>query len=78
MLKAVSNVNDVLGPAVLGLDPTDQRGIDDIMIKIDGTANKSNLGANAILGKFTQLSGTFVTGLRHQLIMLVFRRKNLV
>ena len=53
MLKAVSNVNDVLGPAVLGLDPTDQRGIDDIMIKIDGTANKSNLGANAILGKFT-------------------------
>jgi len=50
VLKAVSNVNDVLGPAVLGLDPTDQRGIDDIMIKIDGTANKSNLGANAILG----------------------------
>merc|ERR1711957_676847 len=49
-LQAVSNVNDVLGPAVLGLDPTDQRGIDDIMIKIDGTANKSSLGANAILG----------------------------
>merc|ERR1712161_64683 len=50
VLKAVSNVNDVLGPAVIGLDPIDQRGIDDIMIKIDGTANKSNLGANAILG----------------------------
>lgn len=50
VLKAVSNVNDVLGPAVLGLDPTDQRKIDDTMIKIDGTANKSSMGANAILG----------------------------
>jgi len=49
-LKAVANVNDVLGPAVCGMDPTDQRGIDEAMIKIDGTANKSNLGANAILG----------------------------
>jgi len=48
--KAVSNVNDILGPGVLGLDPTDQQGIDDIMIKMDGTPNKSNLGANAILG----------------------------
>jgi len=49
-LKAVANVNDVLGPAVCGMDPTDQRGIDQVMIELDGTENKSKLGANAILG----------------------------
>jgi len=50
VLKAVANVNDILGPAVKGMNPADQRSIDDAMLKIDGTANKSNLGANAILG----------------------------
>jgi|EP00979_Chaetoceros_neogracilis_P002661 enolase len=50
VLKAVANVNDILGPAVLGLNPTAQRAIDDAMIKLDGTPNKANLGANAILG----------------------------
>jgi len=49
-LKAVANVNDILGPALCGMDPADQRGIDEAMIKMDDTANKSNLGANAILG----------------------------
>jgi enolase len=46
----VANVNDVLGPAVKGMDPTDQEGIDNVMLKIDGTKNKSKMGANAILG----------------------------
>lgn len=46
VLGAVKNVNDVLGPAVLGMDPADQRAVDDVMIKIDGTPNKSNMGAN--------------------------------
>lgn len=46
VLKAVGNVNDVLGPAVLGMDPADQRAVDDKMIEIDGTKNKSNMGAN--------------------------------
>jgi len=50
VLQAVGNVNDILGPAVIGQDPTDQRTIDDVMIKLDGTPNKSKLGANAILG----------------------------
>jgi len=50
VLKAVKNVDEILGPAVEGMDPTDQKGIDDIMLKLDGTPNKSNLGANAILG----------------------------
>ena len=50
VLKAVGNVNDVLGPAVIGMDPIEQQAIDDAMIALDGTPNKANLGANAILG----------------------------
>ena len=50
VLKAVENVNNVLGPKVVGMDPTDQAGIDALMNKIDGTKNKSEMGANAILG----------------------------
>jgi len=50
VLKAVSNVNDILGPAVKGMDVTDQQSIDDAMITLDGTPNKANMGANAILG----------------------------
>jgi len=50
VLQAVDNVNKVLAPALLGKDPTDQEGLDALMIKLDGSANKSNLGANAILG----------------------------
>ncbi|MCQ8903596.1 MAG: phosphopyruvate hydratase [Methanothrix sp.] len=50
VLKAVSNVNEVIAPKLIGLDVTDQRGIDQIMMEMDGTPNKSNLGANSILG----------------------------
>ncbi len=48
--KAIKNVNNVIARKVKGLQVTDQQNIDDIMIKLDGTDNKSNLGANAILG----------------------------
>jgi enolase len=48
--KAVANVNDVIGPAFIGWDVTDQRKIDMAMIEMDGTLNKKHLGANAILG----------------------------
>ena len=48
--KAVANVNEVIAPEVEGLDATDQVGIDDLLCKLDGTPNKGNLGANAILG----------------------------
>jgi len=48
--KAVASVNDVLGPALKGFDVKDQKGLDELMCKLDGTANKSKLGANAILG----------------------------
>jgi len=47
--KAVSNVNDRIGPELVGLDPTDQRDLDQLMIEMDGTDNKGSLGANAIL-----------------------------
>ena len=47
--KAVKNVNDIIGPEILGLDAADQRAVDSAMLKIDGTENKGKLGANAIL-----------------------------
>jgi enolase len=48
--KAVANVIDQIGPEVIGYDASEQRLIDQAMIDLDGTPNKSNLGANAILG----------------------------
>ena len=48
-LKAVDNVNKKIAPLLLGYDVADQTGIDEIMIQIDGTPNKSKLGANAML-----------------------------
>jgi len=50
VLNAVDNVNTLIAPAVIGLDALDQVGIDKLMIEMDGTPNKSKLGANAILG----------------------------
>lgn len=50
VLKAVENVNDIIGPAIIGYDATEQVAIDKIMIELDGTPNKGKLGANAILG----------------------------
>ena len=49
VLGAIKNVNDVLAEELLGLPVTDQAGIDATMLQIDGTPNKGNLGANAIL-----------------------------
>ena len=50
VLKAVNNVNNVIRPALIGKEVSDIRNIDDIMLELDGTDNKSKLGANAILG----------------------------
>jgi enolase len=49
VFKAIANVNDVIAPALLGRDAFDQSGLDRAMIELDGTSNKSQLGANAIL-----------------------------
>ena len=48
--KAIAFVNDEIGPEIIGFDAQDQRLIDDAMIALDGTKNKSRMGANAILG----------------------------
>jgi enolase len=48
--KAVANVNERIAPEVIGMDALDQAGIDQLLIDLDGTPNKSGLGANAILG----------------------------
>ena len=50
VLKAVKNVNEVIAPAVLGLEATQQNRLDAILLKLDGTPFKKNLGANATLG----------------------------
>jgi len=50
VLKAVAAVNEVIGPRLVGVDPTRQPEIDRLLIELDGTPNKSKLGANAILG----------------------------
>jgi enolase len=50
VLKAVHNVTETIGPAIVGADAADQAGIDRLLVDLDGTANKGSLGANAILG----------------------------
>jgi|TARA_B100000315_G_scaffold73538_1_gene67132 enolase len=50
VLKAVNNVNKIISKKIIGLNCENQKKIDELMIKLDGTENKSNLGGNAILG----------------------------
>ena len=50
VLKAVANVKEKIGPLLVGKDAADTRGVDRLMIDLDGTKNKKSLGANAILG----------------------------
>ncbi|PLS28102.1 enolase [Bifidobacterium anseris] len=50
VLGAVKAVNEEIAPKIIGMDATDQRALDDLMIELDGTPNKGRLGANAILG----------------------------
>jgi enolase len=50
VLRAVENVNNLVAPVVIGMDATNQRALDNALIELDGTENKSRLGANAMLG----------------------------
>ena len=50
VLDAVNAVNEIIAPAIIGMDATNQRALDQKMIEMDGTMNKGRLGANAILG----------------------------
>jgi len=49
VLKAVKNVNSIISKSIINLDPNDQKKIDDILLKLDGSENKKNLGANSLL-----------------------------
>jgi enolase len=49
VLKAVKNVNSIISKNIINLDPNDQKKIDDILLKLDGSENKKNLGANSLL-----------------------------
>ncbi len=64
VLKAVENVREVISPELVGLPVWDQNFIDQIMIDLDGTANKSNLGANEILGVSLAAAKAAATELR--------------
>lgn len=50
VLKAIANISEIIAPRLMGMDATDQFRIDQTLIELDGTKNKSNVGANAILG----------------------------
>ena len=65
VLTAVRNVVETIAPAVLGLDATDQAGLDATLIELDGTSTKSALGANAILG--VSLAAAHAAAAAHEL-----------
>ena len=64
VLQAVAAVNHVIAPALLGLGPYDQKLVDELMLELDGTAGKSKLGANAILGVSLALAQAAANSLR--------------
>ncbi len=64
VLTAVENVNEKIAGEIIGFDATDQAGIDRLMIQLDGTPNKSALGANAILGVSMAVARAAAAGLR--------------
>ena len=69
VLKAVANVRERIAPAIIGMPATDQAAIDHKLIELDGTTNKSHLGANAILG----VSLAVAHAAANQLIMPLYR-----
>ena len=64
VLRAVAAVNDVIAPELAGLEPFDQKALDELMLELDGTASKSKLGANAILGVSMALAHAAANSLR--------------
>ncbi|MHB9150594.1 MAG: phosphopyruvate hydratase [Thermoleophilia bacterium] len=63
VLRAVSNVNEVIADALVGMDALGQREIDQMLIDLDGTVNKANLGANALLGTSLAVARAAATAL---------------
>jgi enolase len=72
--KAIENILTILAPAIIGLDAREQQAIDAKLIKLDGTSNKANLGANAILGVSLAVAKAAAdTGIKHLYEYLVPR-----
>lgn len=67
MLKAVSNVNQIIWPAIQNIDPENQHEIDKAMISLDGTPNKANLGGNSILAVSLAISKVVASAKNQQL-----------
>jgi enolase len=67
VLTAVKNIETKIAPVLIGQDASDQKKIDEIMIALDGTANKANLGANAILGVSLAVARAAAAGLNQPL-----------
>ena len=72
VLRAVDNVNKVLGPAIVGMDPQDQPGIDKKLVEMDGTENKSKYGANAILSISEVVAKSGATAAGQQLYTWIY------
>jgi enolase len=77
MLKAVSNVNEKIAPLLIGKESSDQRGLDKIMIEADGTENKQNFGANAILGVSMAIARASAASARMELFQYLQKSFNL-
>jgi enolase len=77
MLKAVSNVNEKIAPLLLGKESSDQRGLDKLMIEADGTENKQNFGANAILGVSMAIARASAASARMELFQFLQKSFNL-
>lgn len=67
VIRAVDNINTLISPKIVGMDPVKQQEIDNIMIKLDGTNNKSNLGANTILSVSMAVAKTAAQNLGQEL-----------
>ena len=72
VLQAVNNVNTILGPAIVGMDPTNQELIDQKLIELDGTENKSKYGANAILSISEVITKAGAGAAKQQLYAWIF------
>lgn len=72
VLQAVNNVNTVLGPALVGMDPMDQEATDNKLIELDGTENKTKYGANAILSISEAVAKSGATSAKQPLYSWIF------
>ena len=75
VMQAVHNVNEKINPEIVGMDALDQTGIDDALIKLDGSENKGVLGANAILGASLAVAKAAAAELGIPLVPLYRRRQ---